>query len=159
MKSRLLLIAGLANIILLPALYYLFNDHNNVVQLRSCKAQMSLVHNDFTLRASFNFLFLHGKGVVFVNGVVRNKQSYVINREISFDYERSLRNYLLKTTRIEYNSGDKSNDSGIDKHLPGFFIREGNELAFVLDKGNFGNPIMVISGTPAFFCQQSSDVF
>lgn len=141
-------------------IFYINFLHTPVSAVKTCKAQMSLLHGEFTLNSRYQFNFLDTKGDVIINGQVVNQGiTYVINREITFEYQKKTDHLLLKNTRIEFFSGDEDNKSGINYHLPDFFTKKGGELAIDINQGIYGNPVFVVSGTPLFFCEKAPDVF
>ncbi|MDT7487284.1 hypothetical protein [Citrobacter koseri] len=114
-----------------------------------------ILHGEFSLNSRYIFSFMNGKGDVLINGIITNKGvKYVVNRQISFNYQTTRNHYLMKNTNIELFGADMGDKGGVIYHLPDFFTKKGGELALNISKDFFENPVFIVSGTPLFFVKK-----
>ncbi|MBK4716936.1 hypothetical protein [Tenebrionicola larvae] len=108
--------------------------------------------------SKYAFSFMDGRGDVFIIGIIVNSGvKYIINRQITFTYQKKLNHYLMKNTHLDFFNDDDQNSSEINRHLPDFFTRKGGELAMNVTEGAFGNPVFTVTDTPVFLCDGPSD--
>jgi len=147
------LIVSIAIITIASSFFVFTHPHSD--NLTSCESKYNLYHGDLAFEGAFDFVFLKNKGDLTVNGKVkRNGKTYIVNRQISFNYKMEGDIFLLQSTKVYYFSQDIPEKNGINKHLPDFFNQKGGGLALERKFGPYGNSIFFLAGTPLFFCQK-----
>ena len=123
--------------------------------LRTCKSQLTLLHDAFTLQATFKFHFFGKQGTVSVNGKGLNQgRDFVIDREITFAYYSAFDGYILTSSRLRRFSNDTAREHGIRTHLPDFFTQQNGELPLEKYYDRYNNPVLFLAGTALFYCQK-----
>lgn len=131
------------------------NKFSSYVDISSCDSKITLIHGDLRFHGLYKFNFFSDVGDVTMNGVVNFKgKDFIVNRQISFTFKKNNNNFLLKSVRVERFSQDSALASGIDQHLPDFFVSSGNELPLELNFDNDKNPIFYLGVIPLFYCQR-----
>ena len=128
--------------------------------LQSCRSLLDLRHGEFSLQVVFNFTFIEGQGTVTVNGTGQaNGSKFAIDREISFNYSTGQDRYLMKGTALRRFSNDSGKQNGVGLHLPDFFTRSNGQLPLSVAYDEYNTPVLLLAGTPLFYCQSEEVVW
>lgn len=126
---------------------------NERITSLSCISDQTLIHDNFTLAARYIFLFDKGKGSVRINGkTTLGDKTDTVSRQVFFSYSGVGDEYLLLSNQIEIFAADQSINTGIQKHLPSFFLEKDRQFAVTIHRDSFRNLIILFGDIPVFYC-------
>lgn len=151
-KNRYILIT-IAIILMLSGIVLFIYNTVSQAPILSCQGRNTLLHDGFTLDATYSFIFGKKNGELNISGIAtEDGKSYQISRLIHFNYRKERNIYSLQNINVEYLSRDNSKESNVDRHYLSFFYEKGKKLTLKIEKDIHDVPVIYMHDIPIFYC-------